>query len=1078
MLQRNSKTTCYGTLLGMLLGMLLPACAGSAQTRLELHHPLEREMPAAGEDAYTVRLEAGEYLHVVVEQMGIDVVVSIVGPDGSKLADADSPNGDFGPERLSWIARASGDYSIRVAAGGEPSAVKPRYRIEVTAIRSPSADDRRRLSAEADLRAAANSHQDLTAIPGYRKLAKTWRALNDGYQEGWCYVEMAIILEDAKQRRMALAEDRRALALLRAAKDRAGEGAVLNHIGVLYDGLGEYRKAVPYYERALPLLRMVGDRATEASALTNAAQVYASYGPVGKAIEYLQASLTLRLAIHDADGEAITRTTLGTLYRDQGDNRRAMEQLTGALNVVQNPARRAIALTQLAFLHGQTAHLDEALECLQKAAAIHQGAGDKAGEIATRHNIARVYVDLGAYREALDISLGVVKDLGDDPRSAAALELLGQERSALGDQKGALLNFDAGLAHALKYDAATRADLLNSKGVAYTHMGQTGKALACFRRALKLAGDWRIMEGVALANAGAAYSRGGDAARALNYLERALVVQQAVEDRVGEAGTLHELGALYGKLHSTEAAIWLDKRAIDIVQSIRRDNRSLPAKLKTDYEKSIESYYRDLVALLVERKRLVEAEEVLDLLKDEETDGFLQRDAVADQLKPLTLLRSERESLNRYTEVCGDLLRLGREREQLRVKSIAGEASPEEQRRAARIDGDIAAANATLLRFFDELRKRFDTASRAAQSIDELRDAAGLQAYLSRAGDDVAAIYTVETEDKYIALLLTGTVRKVYVAAIPEKQLDALIFKFRVALLDPSSDPKPLAQELYRIVFPETLRQDLDAGGIRTLLWSMDNTLRYIPVAALHDGRDYLVGRFRNSIITPASRERLAETAVERWRGIGFGAAGGFIGYPPLPSVPVELRRIFSGSDSRPAPVPGVIHLDKEFTRSEFLNLGNIPAEDKRVVHIASHFDSAKGAERSSKLLLGTGESIDLRVIDTWPGLFRDVELLTLSACRTAYTNRGEDGREIDSFGIVAQRQGAKAVIASLWSVDDASTGQLMETMYRIRQEQPTLGKSEALRRSQEQLASGAAGRSQWAHPYYWAPFILIGNWQ
>ena len=69
-------------------------------------------------------------------------------------------------------------------------------------------------------------------------------------------------------------------------------------------------------------------------------------------------------------------------------------------------------------------------------------------------------------------------------------------------------------------------------------------------------------------------------------------------------------------------------------------------------------------------------------------------------------------------------------------------------------------------------------------------------------------------------------------------------------------------------------------------------------------------------------------------------------------------------------------------------------------------------------------------------------------------------------------------MIASLWSVDDASTGYLMEAMYRIRQEQPSLGKSEALRRSQEQLASGAAGHREWTHPYYWAPFILIGNWR
>jgi CHAT domain-containing protein/Tfp pilus assembly protein PilF len=1063
-----------------MLGALLLACGSFAQARLEVQRPVEREMRAGGEDTYTVRLEAGQYVRVAVEKIGIDVVVSILGPDGRKLADADSPNGDFGPESLSWIAGVSGDYSVHALANDDPSAVKPRYRIEVTAIRTPSPADRRRLQAEASFRSIVNSHQDLSAIPQYRNLAETWRDLNDGYQAAWCYVAIAYIREAANQRREALADTRRARALLRAANDRAAEGGLLNYMGTLYYGLSEYREAVPYYERALPLLHLAGDRFIEAATLTNAAQVYTRYGPVDKALDYLRDSLALRLALHDLDGEAITRTTLGALYRDRGDNRRAMEELTGALKVVRDPGRRAIALTELAFLHGQMANLDEALKCLDKAKAIYHDAGDKDDEIATRYNIAKVYYDLGAYREALEFSVDVLKQFGNDSRSATILSLIGLERLELGDQNGALLSFDDGLARAAKYDPITRSDLLNGKGLAYVRMRQIGKALDCFQQAFALARamDWRIMESVVLLNIGAAYAASGDAAQALSYLERALVVQQAVGDRDGEARALYQLGRLFSKQHSMEAAIWFDKQAVDTIQSIRRDNRSLPAKLKSDYQESIESYYRDLAALLLERKRFTEAEEVLDLLKDEEAAGFLQRDAVADALRPVTLLKPERESLTRYTQISGDLLRLGREREELRARSIGVEASPEEQWRAARIDSDIAAANATLLRFFDELSKQFDPGSRSAQSIEDLRDAAGLQSYLSHAGDDVAVIYTVETEDKYIALLLTGTVRKVYVSPIPEKELDTLIFKFREALRDPSSDPKPLAQALYRIVFPEALRQDLDSGGIRTLLWSMDNTLRYIPIAALHDGRDYLVERFRNSIITPASRERLAETPIEKWRGIGFGAAGGFVGYPPLPSVPGELQRIFSDSGSRPAPVPGVVHLNEEFTRAEFLNLGNVRAEDKRVVHIASHFDAAKGAERSSKLLLGTGGSIDLREIDAWPGLFRDVELLTLSACRTAYTNHGEDGREIDSFGIVAQRQGAKAVIASLWSVNDASTGYLMEAMYRIRQEQPSLGKNEALRRSQEQLASGAAGHREWTRPYYWAPFILIGNWR
>jgi CHAT domain-containing protein len=170
---------------------------------------------------------------------------------------------------------------------------------------------------------------------------------------------------------------------------------------------------------------------------------------------------------------------------------------------------------------------------------------------------------------------------------------------------------------------------------------------------------------------------------------------------------------------------------------------------------------------------------------------------------------------------------------------------------------------------------------------------------------------------------------------------------------------------------------------------------------------------------------------------------------------------------------------------------------EKVVVHIATHFESRPGVAANSHLLLGDGSEMSLAEIEAAPRLFSGVNLLTLSACSTAFTNRSQDGREVDSFGTIAQRLGARGVIASLWSVSDEATARLMETMYRIRQGQPELGKSEALRQAQERMASGVlkpapgdaadrvvhrpggqGGAPGWTHPFYWSPFILIGNWK
>jgi CHAT domain-containing protein len=176
-----------------------------------------------------------------------------------------------------------------------------------------------------------------------------------------------------------------------------------------------------------------------------------------------------------------------------------------------------------------------------------------------------------------------------------------------------------------------------------------------------------------------------------------------------------------------------------------------------------------------------------------------------------------------------------------------------------------------------------------------------------------------------------------------------------------------------------------------------------------------------------------------------------------------------------------------------------------KVVHIASHFMFAPGDETNSALLLGDGQFLSLAQIKSLPNVFGGVDLLTLSACNTA-TGGAANGKEVEGFAVLAQRQGAKAVVASLWPVADRSTTLLMEEFYRLREAQAGTPKAEALRRAQlELLRGGAAAGAQanrglalreqgqspsggrpftpdpkapFAHPFFWAPFILIGNWK
>jgi CHAT domain-containing protein len=214
---------------------------------------------------------------------------------------------------------------------------------------------------------------------------------------------------------------------------------------------------------------------------------------------------------------------------------------------------------------------------------------------------------------------------------------------------------------------------------------------------------------------------------------------------------------------------------------------------------------------------------------------------------------------------------------------------------------------------------------------------------------------------------------------------------------------------------------------------------------------------------------------------------------------------INAGANNQLGVLPGVVKLDEQFTQEAMLTqLRQRP----KVVHIASHFQFSPGNETNSALLLGDGTFLSLAQIKSLPNIFGGVELLTLSACNTATGGSGANGKEVEGFGVLAQRQGAKAVIASLWPVADRSTKLLMQEFYRSREAHNGETKIAALREAQLKLLRGEIAldiaqstnrqitheepqpgevkrplftpdpKAPFAHPYYWAPFILIGNWK
>jgi CHAT domain-containing protein len=303
------------------------------------------------------------------------------------------------------------------------------------------------------------------------------------------------------------------------------------------------------------------------------------------------------------------------------------------------------------------------------------------------------------------------------------------------------------------------------------------------------------------------------------------------------------------------------------------------------------------------------------------------------------------------------------------------------------------------------------------------------------------------------------------------------------------------------------LEKDLRGAKAEILLWSLDGTLRYLPMAALWDGREYLAQRYSSVIITLASRTKIAEGLAGKkseWQALGAGVSTKWPGFTELPAVPEELRSIVREAlASNPANEIGVLNglrlLNDGFTLKSFQSaLGRYP-----LIHVASHFRFRPGNETMSFLLLGDGDHLTVDRVRTANSMFNGVELLALSACDTATGGIDANGAEVEGFGVIAQEQGAKAVMATLWPVGDLSTRDLMVAFYRAYSMSPKTNKAEALRQAQLSLLQGGAnlGKPQlkpdpvipangtqspfwkdptkpFAHPYYWAPFVLIGNWR
>lgn len=516
------------------------------------------------------------------------------------------------------------------------------------------------------------------------------------------------------------------------------------------------------------------------------------------------------------------------------------------------------------------------------------------------------------------------------------------------------------------------------------------------------------------------------------FLNRALQSARQLEDKRAESYALGNLGRFYQEMGEQSTAQQYTESALNIAQSIQAPDIAYQWQWQLGRLRIQKEDATGAIAAYTEAVNTLEA---------------LRSDLVAIDREVQFSFRESVEPL--YRQLVGLLL------------------DSSQQKRESDRQTDLKQARQTLEALqLAELDNFFKDACLDVQpqQIDEVDPTA-------------AVIYPIILSDRLAVILsLPGQPLRAYETRLPESEIENTLGQLQQYLSPAFSNKQRLrlSQQVYEwLVGPA--EADLAENQIKTLVFVLDGFLRNLPMAALHDGDRYLIEQY--SIALTPGLQLLAPQPLkqEQLKILTGGITDARQGFSALPAVALELQQIAAEVNS------AEVLLDREFTQSNLAM--QIDAVDFPMIHLATHGQFSSNSEQT--FILTWNDKIQVKEFEELlktreEGFSNPIELLVLSACQTA----AGDKRAGLGLAGVAVRSGARSTVATLWAVNDQSTATLMSEFYRnlvgtgepgaiADPTQSRVSKAEALRRSQLALLK----EPKYAHPFYWAPFVLVGNW-
>ena len=655
-------------------------------------------------------------------------------------------------------------------------------------------------------------------------------------------------------------------------------------------------------------------------------------------------------------------------------------------------------------------------------------------------------------------SLAIAKEIKDRLVEGNSLGNLGIAYSALGKYDKAIEFHLQSLA--IKREIKNRlgeGNSLGNLGNAYYSLGKYDKAIEFHLQSLAIAREIKDRSGemYGLNSLGYAYRSLNRDQEAMISYQQSLTIAREIGDRRVEGYALANLGIVLSNAKRPELAILFYKQSINVREAIRKDISKLDKDIQKSYLATVEDTYRNLADLLLRQDRILEAQQVLDLLKVEELNEYLRTPTRSSQTEQGTALQAPEKTF----------IALALELDELQKRKLANNITTAEQERLNKLVKSEQEQKNQFIAFLDSdpVQKLVDELrlKERQQNVDITNNFQNLRTDILSKYPNAVLLYPLILEDRLELILITAKTNPIRrTINIKREQLNQEITDFLAGLRDSGSeDVKVPAKQLYtRLIKP--FETELEQLKIDTIIYAPDGQLRYIPLAALYDGKQWLVEKYRVNNITAASLTKFNKPAIATPK-IFAGAFGNVSrqGFSGLPATLTEVKKI---ADRFPNTTTFVeTAFTKELTTSN--------SNSYTILHLATHGQLSTGDPKDSFIIFGDGEKATITDIRKWA--LTNVDLVVLSACQSGLGGKLGNGVEILGLGYQMQAAGARVAIASLWKVDDAGTQALMEAFYgELKKGDVSI--VEALRRAQMAMIKSP----KFNYPNYWSAFFAIGN--